>query len=182
MGLIAYLRKRPLGVVGAMIGALIFVLIFLRGENTRTQVGTIKREVRIIRQAAPCTGLTRRECAVYLLGALSEQQKRSIGVTERRLTQLERQTARARENAKRNGTTQAVIGGKLRRGIPDEPTATSPKPSTSPTGPSGSPSSPPLVQTPTVGVPPIGPVGPIVVPGISVPCVVVKPLVTCGGR
>lgn len=165
-----------------LIGALVFVLIFLRGENTRTQVGVIKREIRVIREAAPCTGLTRRECAVYLLGALSESQKRSIGISERRLAQLEHQTVLERERAARNGTSQIIVGGKRRKLTPDLPVA-KPKPSprrpgsTSPQPPPQSPA--PLVQTPGVTTPPLGPVGPIVIPGITVQCADLKPISEC---
>lgn len=61
---------------------------------------------------------------------------------------------------------------------PQQSTTTIPTP-TVPDTPSTPGTAPPILQTPTVTTPPVGPIGPIVLPPIVLPCVKVPPLIDC---
>lgn len=205
------LRNRPIFLLGAMAGLLIFVLLIQQGIQIRNR--TIRVEAN-----TPCLNLTTRECAHKLLNSLAPTERVQIQrryvqdvrrrarvelrrqERQRRLRTTARRRARDRRSVARPGGEQGSPGrrspstspggGTSRPGSspsPNPPASSAPSPSPPPAAPS-SPQRPapapvqapqPIIQTPSITTPQIGPVAPVTIPTVSVPCVPVPPLVNC---
>jgi hypothetical protein len=193
------IRRRPLMLIGALIG-LVVALLVLRNESRVTKI-----EKRVVRVEAdtPCLNLTSAECALKLFKALPQQARHQLRITSTTLQSLERRAKRERKNLRRTGTDlQPVPGagpgspgrspggsspvpGSKRPGSSHGPTTSPPPQGGGSTAPAPvatatpAPTPGPIVKSPGIQTPPVGPIPPINIPPVEVPCPPLAPVVNC---
>lgn len=147
--------------LGALLGASIFLLLLVREQHTRTRVTKVEGDVRVIKETSPCTNLTTAECAVKLLRALPREQREQIHLSERTLQALENKARVERRRLDRGQPVQGANGRPLKPkpqapgsaggggggGGGANPPPSSP-PSSQPSSPPG-PTSPPSTEPPS---------------------------------
>lgn len=104
----SYLQRRQFAIVGALLGAIIFVVLVWRQEDTRTiatgsrtkivkvqgELRTFKTETRVEFRRSPCSDLTTSQCAKKLLLALPAAERERIVVTPQVIRDLDRRIGR----------------------------------------------------------------------------------------